>query len=78
MIPPTEAGEEDGRSLPDNPPTLQLISRTAIVPTIIIRSLIMSSHPDAAIPSSPLFSSPGIPPTLVVADERRGDDEVTP
>ncbi|MGC8714971.1 MAG: formylglycine-generating enzyme family protein, partial [Leptodesmis sp.] len=25
-----------------------------------------------------LFSSPGIPPTLVVADERRGDDEVTP
>ncbi|UIE37143.1 hypothetical protein [Leptodesmis sichuanensis] len=55
MIPPTEVGEEDGRSLPDNPPTLQLISRTAIAPTIIIRSLIMSSHPDAAIPSSPLF-----------------------
>ncbi|MGC8713518.1 MAG: carbamoyltransferase N-terminal domain-containing protein, partial [Leptodesmis sp.] len=24
------------------------------------------------------ISSPGIPPTLVVADERRGDDEVTP
>ncbi|WP_290878508.1 hypothetical protein [Fischerella sp.] len=24
-----------------------------------------------------LLNSPGIPPTLVVADERRGDDEVT-